>query len=50
MLVFDLDPGDPRPSSRCCAVALEIRGVLDTVGLSAWAKTSGSKGSRCTSR
>ena len=44
MLVFDLDPGEPASIIECCRVALSIRGVLDTVGLSAVAKTSGSKG------
>jgi len=44
MLVFDLDPGSPATIEECCAVALDIRDVLDAVGLQAWAKTSGSKG------
>lgn len=44
MLVFDLDPGEPATITECCQVALLIRAVLDTVGLSAVAKTSGSKG------
>ena len=44
MVVFDLDPGDPATIVECCQVALDIADVLDTVGLSAWAKTSGSKG------
>jgi len=44
MLVFDLDPGAPATVIECCLVALEIRDVLDTVGLASFAKTSGSKG------
>lgn len=44
MVVFDLDPGAPATIVECCAVALEIRDVLAAVGLSAVAKTSGSKG------
>jgi bifunctional non-homologous end joining protein LigD len=44
MLVFDLDPGAPASIIECCQVALEIREVLDTVGLASFAKTSGSKG------
>ena len=43
-LVFDLDPGEPATIIECCQVALSIRDVLDTVGLSSFAKTSGSKG------
>jgi len=44
MLVFDLDPGEPATIIECCQVALRIREVLETVGLHAVAKTSGSKG------
>ena len=44
ILVFDLDPGDPATIIECCQVALSIRSVLETVGLEAFAKTSGSKG------
>ena len=44
MLVFDLDPGDPATIVECAQVALEIREVLDTVGLRCFPKTSGSKG------
>ena len=44
MLVFDLDPGEPATIVECCQIALLIREVLDTVGLRAVAKTSGSKG------
>ena len=44
MVVFDLDPGSPATVVECCQVALHIRGVLESVGLRGWAKTSGSKG------
>lgn len=44
ILVFDLDPGTPATIIECCWVALEIRDVLDALGLDAMAKTSGSKG------
>ena len=44
MLVFDLDPGAPATIVECCRVALDIRGVLDAVGLVAFPKTSGNKG------
>ncbi len=43
-VVFDLDPGAPATVRECCAVALLVREVLASVGLEAWAKTSGSKG------
>ena len=44
MVVFDLDPGKPATIVECCQVALQIRDVLESVGLAGWAKTSGSKG------
>ncbi|MFV0258597.1 MAG: non-homologous end-joining DNA ligase [Acidimicrobiales bacterium] len=44
MVVFDLDPGPPAAMRECCAVALELRQVLDAVGLVAFAKTSGGTG------
>jgi bifunctional non-homologous end joining protein LigD len=44
MLVFDLDPGEPATVTECAVVALEIREVLESVGLASFAKTSGSKG------
>ncbi len=44
MLVFDLDPGSPATIVECCQVALDIRAVLDAVGLSSYPKTSGNKG------
>ncbi len=43
-LVFDFDPGPKTSIVECCAVALGIRDVLDSVGLEGWCKTSGSKG------
>ena len=44
MVVFDLDPGAPSTITECCQVALRIQDLLDTLGLVAFAKTSGSKG------
>ena len=44
MVVFDLDPGAPADITECCQVALEIRDVLEALGLDAWPKTSGNKG------
>jgi bifunctional non-homologous end joining protein LigD len=43
-LVFDLDPGAPATAVECCAVALWLRERLAEDGLTAYAKTSGSKG------
>lgn len=43
-LVFDLDPGPGTAIPECCRVALVLRDILGSVGLSAWPKTSGSKG------
>jgi bifunctional non-homologous end joining protein LigD len=43
-LVFDLDPGKPAGVVECCRVAELLREVLDEQGLTATAKTSGSKG------
>ncbi len=43
-LVLDLDPGPPATIVDCAAVAVELRAVLDTLGLAAVVKTSGSKG------
>jgi bifunctional non-homologous end joining protein LigD len=43
-LVFDFDPGPGTSIVDCCEVALGVRGVLDSVGLEGWCKTSGSKG------
>ncbi len=43
-LVFDLDPGAPASIVECCQRALDIKDVLDAVGMVSSAKTSGSKG------
>ncbi len=44
LIVFDLDPGPPATIVECCRVAELVRGILDSDGLTALAKTSGSKG------
>jgi bifunctional non-homologous end joining protein LigD len=44
VVVFDLDPGPPAGLADACQVALVLRGLLDDVGLAAFAKTSGVKG------
>jgi bifunctional non-homologous end joining protein LigD len=44
MCVFDLDPGEPAGMVECADVALDIRHVLDRLGLASFPKTSGSKG------
>jgi bifunctional non-homologous end joining protein LigD len=44
LLVFDLDPGAPATVVECCEVALLLRERLRADGLSAYPKTSGSKG------
>jgi len=43
-LVFDLDPGAPATVIECCRVALRLHGMFENLGLSSYAKTSGSKG------
>lgn len=43
-LVFDLDPGEPASVVECAEVALRLREELEADGLTAVAKTSGSKG------
>ncbi|MEW2122759.1 non-homologous end-joining DNA ligase [Streptomyces sp. NPDC087866] len=43
-LVFDLDPGAPATVVECCRVALWLRERLAEDGLTAYGKTSGSKG------
>ena len=43
-LVLDLDPGAPAGILDCARVALDVRGVLGELGLTAVVKTSGSKG------
>ncbi len=42
--VFDLDPGEPAGVLDCARTALDLRAVLDRLGLTAYVKTSGSKG------
>jgi bifunctional non-homologous end joining protein LigD len=44
ILVFDLDPGPPATIVECCRVALDIRQLLESVGLASCPKTSGNKG------
>jgi bifunctional non-homologous end joining protein LigD len=44
MVAFDLDPGPPATIVECCRVALILRGMFERLGLSCFAKTSGSKG------
>jgi bifunctional non-homologous end joining protein LigD len=44
IMVYDLDPGPPATIVECCEVAQLVRTALDKVGLSAYPKTSGSKG------
>jgi bifunctional non-homologous end joining protein LigD len=43
-MVFDLDPGAPAGIVDCARVALDVRELLDQLGLHVVAKTSGSKG------
>jgi bifunctional non-homologous end joining protein LigD len=43
-MVFDLDPGAPADLVDCCRVGLELRGLLEELGLESVVKTSGSKG------
>ncbi|HEX6455729.1 MAG TPA: DNA ligase D [Solirubrobacterales bacterium] len=43
-MVFDLDPGTPADVVDCAQVALWLRGLFEQLGLSSYAKTSGSKG------
>jgi bifunctional non-homologous end joining protein LigD len=44
LLVFDLDPGPPATIVECCEVAQLVREMLAEDGLTAYPKTSGSKG------
>lgn len=44
LIVFDLDPGPPATIVECCEVALLLRSMLASDGLTPLAKTSGSKG------
>jgi bifunctional non-homologous end joining protein LigD len=43
-MVFDLDPGEPADISDCAEVALLLHGMFSQLGLSSFAKTTGSKG------
>jgi bifunctional non-homologous end joining protein LigD len=43
-LVLDLDPGPPGGVLDCCRVGLELKGLLDELGLVSVVKTSGGKG------
>jgi bifunctional non-homologous end joining protein LigD len=43
-VVFDLDPGPPAGVLEAARVALQLRTMFDTLGLTAVVKTSGSKG------
>ncbi len=43
-VVLDLDPGPPAGVLDCARVALDVRALLDRLGLTAAVKTSGSKG------
>ena len=43
-VVLDLDPGEPATVLDCATVALDLRSILDRLGLVAVVKTSGSKG------
>jgi len=43
-MVFDLDPGEPATIVECSEVALALHGMLDQLGLQAFAKTSGRRG------
>lgn len=43
-VVLDLDPGPPADVLACCEVALELRDVLEALGLTAVVKSSGGKG------
>ncbi len=44
LLVLDLDPGAPATIVECCRVALLLRDALAADGITAYPKTSGSKG------
>ncbi len=50
LLVLDLDPGPPATVVECCEVALLLREALAQDGLTAYAKTSGSKGLQLAAR
>ncbi len=42
--VLDLDPGPGAGLVHCCEAALRLRELLGSIGLAAWAKTSGAAG------
>jgi bifunctional non-homologous end joining protein LigD len=44
LLVLDLDPGPPATIVECCEVALLLKEILESDGLTGYPKTSGSKG------
>jgi bifunctional non-homologous end joining protein LigD len=44
ILAFDLDPGPPATIVECAEVAVRLRHALESIGLQAFPKTSGSKG------
>jgi bifunctional non-homologous end joining protein LigD len=44
IVAFDLDPGEPADVLTCARVALQVKDVLESVGMASFAKTSGSKG------
>lgn len=44
VMVFDLDPGPPAALLDCVELAMDLRGMLDDVGLKCHVKTSGNKG------
>ncbi len=46
LLVLDLDPGPPADIIDCCNVALALRQLLESDGLTAYVKTSGNKGAQ----
>ncbi len=43
-LAFDLDPGEPATIVECCRVGLMLEAMFTSLGMQAFAKTSGSKG------
>lgn len=43
-LVFDFDPGPETSVVECCQVALAALAIIESIGLTGWCKTSGSKG------
>ena len=44
MMVFDLDPGPPAGVIQAASAAIQVRDLLDQLGLKSFAKTSGGKG------